>query len=442
MSEIPDFSTTLPLTPHTGNFATVGDQEIQRGELRVYLAKAVDHARLGKRSVAVLVISLMRPDRLDEMIGVATIDIMRRVMKRLPSVLRNVDRFMLISDQKICLVLPNLKNEVQATLAAHKLQQMLESPFSFGELITTVRPVIGIASFPEHADSVDELMLHADVARSIALTRDLAHHTFQHDDRTETEGTLGLDSELREAIRMSQLEVHYQPLWDLQNNTCHSVEALLRWTTPQRGAIPPPTIIRVAEANGIIGSLTSWILNTVLRQQSEWKKAGTRVAVSVNLSTVSLTDNDLPDVIAQTLGTWNAVPADLTMEITESATIGDMDHSLAILQRLKSLGLRLSVDDFGTGYSSLSYVKRFPLDELKIDRLFVQHMRQTKGDQQIVRSLIDLAHNFDMQVVAEGIEDKATADDLKAYGCDIGQGYVFSRAMTATELMGWLKKNH
>jgi EAL domain-containing protein (putative c-di-GMP-specific phosphodiesterase class I)/GGDEF domain-containing protein len=439
MSELPDLSATMPPFRRAGTEAPQGEQEIARADLRGYLTTAVDHARFGKRAVAMLVISLMRPDRLDAMTGVATADIMRRVLKRLPTVLRGVDRFTQISDEKLCLMLPNLQNVVQATLAANKVSQMLESPFSFGERITTVRPVIGIASFPDHADNADDLMLHADVARKIARARDLTQHTFQREDRAQAEVFLGLDGELREAIRASQLEVHYQPLWDLHKNECHGVEALLRWTTPERGAIPPPAIIRVAEANGMIGALTSWILNTVLRHQSEWKKLGVRLPVSVNLSAVSLTDGDLPDVIAQTLGTWNAIPADLTMEITESSTIGDMEHSLAILQRLKSFGLRLSVDDFGTGYSSLSYVKRFPLDELKIDRLFVQHMRQSKGDQQIVRSLIDLAHHFDMQVVAEGIEDVATAEDLKSYGCDIGQGYVFSRALPSAELLRWLK---
>lgn len=438
MAEL-DSNTTIPPGSRTGTFAAMGAEEISRADLRPFLTTAVDHARIGKRSVAMVVISLMRPDRLDAMTGVATADIMRRVLKRLPTVLRSVDRYIQFSDEKLGLILPNLKAAVQASLAANKVLQMLEAPFSFGERITTVRPVIGIASFPERANNADELMLHADVARKIAQTRDIQQHIFQADDHSEAESFVGLETDLREAIRASQIEVHYQPLWDLKNAKCHGVEALLRWSTPERGSIPPPAIIRVAESNGLIGPLTNWILNTVLRNQSEWRKVGVHLPVSINLSTVSLTDGDLPDVIAQTLGIWNAIPAEITLEITESATIGDMDHSLAILQRLKSLGVRLSVDDFGTGYSSLSYVKRFPLDELKIDKSFVEHMRESKGDQQIVRSLIDLAHHFDMQVVAEGIEDVATAEDLKKFGCDIGQGYVYSRALAAPDLLRWLK---
>jgi EAL domain-containing protein (putative c-di-GMP-specific phosphodiesterase class I) len=140
------------------------------------------------------------------------------------------------------------------------------------------------------------------------------------------------------------------------------------------------------------------------------------------------------------MGTWGSDPAKVTLEITESATIGDPEQSMAVMKRLKQMGLRLSVDDFGTGYSSLSYVKNFPLDELKIDKLFVQHMRQSKGDQQIVRSVIDLAHNFDLSVVAEGVEDAATFKELKRMGCDLAQGYHMSPALPSPTLLEWLKQ--
>ena len=165
-----------------------------------------------------------------------------------------------------------------------------------------------------------------------------------------------------------------------------------------------------------------------------------KLDVSINLSTLTLTDADLPDVVSQAIGTWGADPATVTLEITESATIGDADQSLAVMKRLKQMGIRLSVDDFGTGYSSLSYVKNFPLDELKIDKLFVQHMRKSKGDQQIVRSVIDLAHNFELSVVAEGVEDDATFKDLKKMGCDIAQGYLLSPALPSPQFLDWLAK--
>ena len=247
---------------------------------------------------------------------------------------------------------------------------------------------------------------------------------------------------MRDAIRTNQLEVHYQPKVELKSGKCHSVEALLRWTLPERGVIPPQSIIRIAESNGMIGVLTEWVLNASLRHQSEWKHLGTHVDVAVNLSTITLGDGELPGMVGHALGTWQADPAHLTLEITEDATINDMEYSLTIMNQLKKMGTKLSVDDFGTGYSSLSYVKRFPLSELKIDKLFVQHMRENKGDQQIVRSVIDLAHNFDLTVVAEGVEDNATLKELKGMGCDLAQGFVISRAMPAGVLLDWLKRHN
>ncbi len=426
-----------PPTPATAH--VLESQELDRVALRASLANALDHARMSQRHVAALIIELSRPDRLEALLGVATADIMRRALKRLPAALRPVDRFVQLSDEKLCIFLPNLKSEAQAWLAAGKLQQTLEAPFSFDDVVINVRPIIGIALFPEHANRAEHLIVNADIAERIARSRDIAQHIFQTENRRETDAYLGLEGPLREAIRTNQLEVHYQPQVNLKTGKCHAVEGLLRWSLGDRGPIAPPAIIRIAEANGMIGSLTAWVMNTVLRHQAEWRQHGMDLATGLNFSTITLADADLPEVMSQALGTWSADPAKVTVEITESSTIGDADQSLAVMKRLKQMGLRLSVDDFGTGYSSLSYVKKFPLDELKIDKLFVQHMRLAKGDQQIVRSVIDLAHNFELSVVAEGVEDEATYKDLKKMGCDLAQGFHMSPALPAPALMEWLK---
>jgi predicted signal transduction protein with EAL and GGDEF domain len=414
--------------------------ELQRDKLKSTLGHAIEHARMAQRHVAVLMVALARDDRRDAILGVPTADIMRRALKRLPTALRPSDRFVQLSDEKICILLPNLKSSAQAWLAGGKLQQVLEAPYSFDDKLTTVRPVVGIACYPDHADDVEQLVVHADIAKRMARSRDVAQHVFQVDDRREADAYLGLEAPLREALRTNMLEVHYQPQVNIKNGACHAVEGLLRWNMPGRGPIAPPAIVRIAEANGMIGQLTIWVLNTVLRNQAEWKRQGYDLHAGVNLSTVTLTDTDLPDVISQAMGTWGSDPSKLTLEITESATIGDARQSLAIMNRLKKTGLRLSADDFGTGYSSLSYVKNFPLDELKIDKLFVQHMRQSKADQQIVRSVIDLAHNFELSVVAEGVEDEATYKDLRKMGCDVAQGFYFTPALPSNDLIAWLQK--
>ena len=417
-------------------------QELPRSALKSTLTNAIDHARMAQRVVAVLIVVLTRSDRLEALLGVPTNQIMQRALRRIASVLRPVDHFVQLSDEKLCVILPNLRSDALPLLAAGKIQQAFEAPFSFKENLVTVRPVIGIAAFPAQASTAEELLVHADIAERIARKRDIAQYVFQADDRRAADTYTGLSPELREAIRTNQLEVFYQPKIELKSGRCGSVEALLRWTTPDHGAIPPPVVIRVAEANGMIGMLTEWVLNTSLRHQSEWKHLGIMLDVAVNLSTITLGDAELPGVIGQALGTWQADPSRLTLEITENATINDMDYSLSIMNQLKKMGVNLSVDDFGTGYSSLSYVKRFPLNELKIDKLFVQHMRDNKGDQQIVRSVIDLAHNFDLTVVAEGVENQATLKELKRMGCDIAQGYVISHAIPSDALIEWLKHHH
>jgi diguanylate cyclase len=407
--------------------------ELARTELKATVSNAMDHARLAQRVVAVIMVVLVRPDKLDSLLGVPTTDIM-------PNSLRPADRFIQMTDEKICVVLPNLKSETQAWLAASKIQRVMEEPFSFENSVVNIRPVVGLAYFPAHAKTAEELIVNADIAKTVARSRDLAQHMFQTQDRRASETYSGLETFLREALRTNQLEVHYQPKVNLTTGKCESVEALLRWDAPDRGTVDPAVIIRVAEAHGLIGALTTWVFNTVLRHQHEWKRDGVELGVAVNLSTVTLSDTDLPDVIAQSMGTWQTAPSDVTLEITESSTIGDMDQSFAVLQRLRDMGLRLSVDDFGTGYSSLSYVRRFPINELKIDRSFVQHMLQSKQDRQIVRSVIELGHTFELTVVAEGVEDNATLRELKALGCDYGQGYCISQALPISELRTWLKK--
>lgn len=414
--------------------------EFQRADLKPALTNAIDHARISQRLVAVLMVKLIRADKLDAIVGIPTIDVMRRAMKRLPDILRGADRLVQITDDKVCIMLPNLKSETQAWLAASKIQQTLEAPFSFNESLVSVRPVVGIACFPVHAATADELIIRADIAMQVARIRDVAKYVFQPEDKRFEEVYSGFEDDLREALRTNQLELHYQPQVDFKTGKCSSVEALLRWQIPERGFISPAAIIQVAEASGLIGTLTSWVLNTSLRQQNDLRRNGADLNMSVNISTVNLADTELPDMVGQAIGTWQADPQKIMIEITESSTINDIDYSLTILQRLKEIGMKLSLDDFGTGYSSLSYVKRFPLDEIKIDKLFVQNMCETKKDQQIVRSVIDLAHHFELSVVAEGVEDDATYRDLKKFGCDVAQGFLISKALPYDALLSWIKK--
>jgi EAL domain-containing protein (putative c-di-GMP-specific phosphodiesterase class I) len=264
---------------------------------------------------------------------------------------------------------------------------------------------------------------------------------FQQEDRRDSDIYLGLENPLREAIRLNQLELHFQPQVLLASGRATSAEALLRWNAPEIGTVSPATVVRIAEASGVIGALSNWVINSAFRQQATWVKNGAPINLSLNLSTINLTDHELPEVVQQALGTWNIDPTTVTFEITESATIGDAEKSITVLQRLKDLGVNIALDDFGTGYSSMSYLKNFPLDELKIDRTFVQQLQLSSADQRIVRSVIALAHDFRLTVVAEGVEDESTAKELRRMGCDLSQGYFHSPALPSDAFIEWMAKH-
>ena len=303
-----------------------------------------------------------------------------------------------------------------------------------------IRASIGIAIWPEHGEDADELVRGADMAAHIAAENGEEFHVLAPEDRRELQD-LDADTESRllQAIRENELLVYYQPQIDFSSGRCIGAEALLRWPASAMAQVSTATAIAIAEAGGLIAPLTIGVINTVLRDAVRQRREGIDLNLSINLSTRMLSDVEIPDIILQAIDTWDIPPEKLTFEITESVMIGDIERSLSVLNRLRDLGVRLSIDDFGTGYSSLAYMKRFPVQELKIDKSFVAHMLTSPGDRQIVQSVIDLSHNFGLQVVAEGVETIETFDELKAMGCDVAQGFLFSRALPYDEFIDWVK---
>jgi EAL domain-containing protein (putative c-di-GMP-specific phosphodiesterase class I) len=251
---------------------------------------------------------------------------------------------------------------------------------------------------------------------------------------------LQLVGELRRAIVSDGLILHYQPKVSFRTGKVIGAEALVRWVHPQRGVVPPDEFIALAENTGLIRPLSRWVLNEALRQSRVWQDNDVSMPVSVTLSTRDLLDPTLPELIGDLLKHWAVAPSTLKLEITESAVMTDADRAIDVLTRLRGLGVRVSVDDFGTGYSSLAYLKRLPVDELKIDRAFVQHIATDETDVAIVRSTIGLAHDLGLTVVAEGIEDSASWDMLAQLGCDVVQGFYLSPPLTAEALIVWLRR--
>ena len=253
---------------------------------------------------------------------------------------------------------------------------------------------------------------------------------------------LTLLGELRSAIDNQQLLLYYQPKVDLTTNRAVGVEALLRWKHPQHGLIPPGEFIPVAEQSDLIHNLTYWVMDEALLQCHVWRQMGYTLNVAINLSPRNLHNPGFPIKVGGLLAKW-AVPASgITLEITENAIMIDPERALKTLLRLNHMGVNLSIDDFGTGYSSLLYLKRLPVSQIKVDRSFVMDMTHDKDDAIIVQSTIDLGHNMNCQVVAEGVENKETLERLRRMGCDQIQGYYLSRPLPADEITAWFAQSN
>jgi EAL domain-containing protein (putative c-di-GMP-specific phosphodiesterase class I) len=262
---------------------------------------------------------------------------------------------------------------------------------------------------------------------------------YESDHDTRSPSRLSVIGELRSALELDQIVLYYQPLMNLKTRRFDRVEALARWQHPEHGLLPPSEFIPIAEETSLIGPFSHWVLNTALRQCSAWQAAGQRITVAINLSAQNLHDPLFPGAIASALKDWDVDPGSFKIEITESTLMADPQRALEILRRLRAMGVGISIDDFGTGYSSLSYLKRLPVDEIKIDKSFVQHMVVDNSDLAIVRSTIGLAHELGLSVVAEGVEDQETLEMLAALGCDVAQGLHLGAPTPAQLLPAWLE---
>jgi predicted signal transduction protein with EAL and GGDEF domain len=305
--------------------------------------------------------------------------------------------------------------------------------------VVDVRASVGIAAFPDHGSESATLLRRADVAMYEAKRRGVP--TAVWDDRYERHSSerLSLMSDLRKAVDSNELELVFQPKVMLRATGEYHAEALLRWRHPTRGMVTPIEFVPFAEQTGYIREITKWVMQRAIVQCAAWREEGLAMNVSINLSARDLMDAELPERFVALLERCDCAGPWITLEITESAILDDPGHAIENLGRLHALGCKVSIDDYGTGYSSLAYLRRLPLHELKIDKTFITGMARDAIDGVIVRSTIELAHNMGLVVVAEGVEDEATLDHLRALGCDAVQGYFLSRPMAATELVAWVR---
>jgi diguanylate cyclase (GGDEF)-like protein len=321
---------------------------------------------------------------------------------------------------------------------ASALLNALEAPMTIGGHVVDVRASLGIAACPEHGHESSTLMRQADIAMYAAKRNNRGIVVWDEKYNQQGHDRLSLMSDLRKAVDGNELSLMYQPKVCLGGGPEHHVEALVRWNHPTRGVVPPVDFIPFAEQIGYVRSITHWVLAHAIGQCATWRAAGLAINVSVNLSARDVMDDTLPDRVVALLQVHGCAAKWIALEITESAILDDHGHAVENLKRLSALGCKLSIDDYGTGYSSLAYLRRLPLDELKIDKSFVIGMVRDASDDVIVRSTIDLAHNMGLIVVAEGVEDEATLERLRAFGCDMVQGYFFSRPLPSDMVAAWI----
>ena len=391
-----------------------------------------------KDIVAVLMLEAASSHRLLGYPGYPTLDsYMTEVAARLTPALRPRDFIARLGRQEIGIILPGLRSEGQALLAANKLLGTLQTSILLDSIEVAPQPALGIALFPTYGDDAKTLIRLAETACVAAKSSPdgfvIYNSALDQGDRMQRT----MESELRAALRENDLMLYYQPQLSLQTGMVQGAEALLRWRNVRGEFVPPNIIVDVAERSGLMTELTRWILNTALRHSAEMRVQGIDITLSVNLAAQDLVSPEFVEITDQTLRTWGVPPEKLVLEITEGSMISEVDKVHAVLTRLKEIGVEISVDDFGTGYSSLAYLKRLPLDELKIDQVFVKQMLKDRQDERIVRTIIDLAHNLQLRVVAEGVEDEATLLVLKKLHCDVAQGYCLSKPKPLEEFCAW-----
>ncbi|GAB6195565.1 putative bifunctional diguanylate cyclase/phosphodiesterase [Lysobacter xanthus] len=355
----------------------------------------------------------------------------RAALARIAAQLRPQDELVQVSENEFIAMLPGLLNAGHAMLAGTRVVRAFEEPLLFDRHAVQTPVAVGISVSPDHGRDPTVLLRRAEIALRDAkrMTERCALYI------PGTERAMVPYESLHDALRANRLEAHFEPILDLRRNAVCGYESLARWNDGSNGAIRPDVFIRLAEDTGLIAELTRWSLNTTFRHAAGIRARDGRLRFSVNISPRVFGQRDLVEQITGALAVWD-MPADaVTLEVTESALMEDPLTSIAMLHVLREAGLGVAIDDFGAGYSSLAYLKQLPATELKIDRSFVSDMRQDIRSSRVVRAIIDLGHQLDLQVVAEGVEDAETLEVLRALGCDRAQGYHIGRSTPASHLL-------
>jgi diguanylate cyclase (GGDEF)-like protein/PAS domain S-box-containing protein len=416
-----------------------------RSLLQDRLGQAVAYATRSGHPVWVMLIDLDRFKFVNDSMGHKAGDVLlMTVAARLRSSLRDTDTVARLSGDEFVVIVAQHEDQPLTSDIVQRVMDSVAQPVMLGPREFFVTCSIGVAAYPSDGTPPESLIEHADIAMYRA--KKLGRNNFQFYTPAMNEESLErvrIESALRNALERNEFVLHYQPQVDLKTGQIVGMEALIRWKHPELGMVPPSRFVGVAEDTGLIVPIGAWVMRTAAAQNKAWQDAGLgRLRVAVNVSARQFSAADLVPGIEQVLLDTGLDPCCLELELTESLFMSDVTPAVELLHRMKSLGVKLSIDDFGTGYSSFSYLSSFPIDVLKIDRSFVNDITHDANDAAIVASIIALAHNLRLSVIAEGVETAEQLDYLRHQGCDEMQGYYFSRPLPAQEFEQLLRQRH
>jgi diguanylate cyclase (GGDEF)-like protein len=412
--------------------------------LTQYLDQALSRHRRAATQLAILFMDLDRFKVINDSLGREVGDgLLRQVAERLRAQAREGDTVARMGGDEFVVLIENQANLLDTSACARRLIQELSAPYLLGKNDCHVTLSIGISIFPSDGSDSQQLLKAADVAmyRAKATGRN-NYQYYLPSMNVHTLERLELESDLSHALERGEFVLHYQPKVEIATSLITGVEALLRWQHPRRGLVPPSQFIALAEETGLIVAIGEWVLATACARNKAWQLQGmTHLSVAVNLSARQFADPMFLPRLTQIVHASGLNPSSLELEITESVVMSQGEGAVAVLEKLKSLGVQIAIDDFGTGYSSLAYLKRFPIDTLKVDRSFIRDIPADSGDMKITRAIIAMAHSLRLRVVAEGVETAEQLEFLRSQHCDAGQGYFLYRPLPDDEVTQALSLN-
>jgi diguanylate cyclase (GGDEF)-like protein len=406
--------------------------------LQQRLQTALAQAQENGVQVGLLMLDVDRFKEINDTLGHDRGDqLLQQVAGRLSGIVRATDTVARLGGDEFAVLLTTVRSVDDGILFGQRVLEQFTDPYVIDGLTLHVDTSVGLAVLPDHAQDAQSLLKHADIAMYVAKAGRIGLSVYDADGDSTSTARLVMLSDLRQALDADdQLSIAYQPKVGLRSGEVQGLEALLRWKHPQRGMIPPSEFIPLAERTGLVHHLTRKVLTLVLEQLQRWHEQGWDIQVAVNLSAHNLTEPDLESRIGSLLASYGVPPSMLEVEITESAIMHDPERAAVVLRRISAMGVSVALDDFGSGNTSISQLRDLPISTLKIDRSFIVDM--DNGNDILVRVVTDLAHEFRMTAVAEGVESPDTARRLRAIGCDVVQGYLYGRPVAAAELPGVL----